>query len=180
MIQSGWRIRGPGVASLLACLSLSGQAAPAPDRQTLASAQAVGASLYAATGEVLLVTPTLRSREVAEGLRRAATERGVNVYLLADARFVGEGASYLGGLSLIPRIQVRLVRGLRGARATIDRRVLLSGPLLADVVSPLRGEPTVAVREPRAVAQASAWFTRTWNTAAPYRYRPPTPPARAR
>ncbi|PNY79675.1 hypothetical protein [Deinococcus koreensis] len=145
---------------------------------TLTTSQQVGASLYEATSEVLLVTPTLRSKDVAEALRRAAVERGVRIFLIADGRYVNEGASYLASLSLTPGIQVRLVRGLEASRATIDRQMTVSGPLLADVPSPRRPGATLALQQPQAVRVASTWFSKAWATARPYRYQVPASPRR--
>lgn len=141
--------------------------------QTLSTPQQVGATLLAATSEVMLVTPALRSKDVAESLRKAATERGVRVFLLADVRFLNDGGSFLGGLSMTPGIQVRLLRGLNNSRATIDRQVTLSGPLLADIISPLQQTPTQTSQEPREVRTASVWFTKAWAQASPYRYKVP-------
>lgn len=149
-----------------------GAALALPGR-TLSTPQQVGATLLAATSEVTLVTPALRSKDVAESLRKAAVERGVRVFLLADARFLSDGGSFLGSLSMTPGIQVRLLRGLNDSRATIDRQLILSGPLLADIVSPLQQTPTQVSQEPRAVRTASVWFNEAWAQARPYRYEIP-------
>ncbi len=166
--------RTPAAAGAISgMILLSVSAALALPSRTLSTPQEVGATLLAATSEVTLVTPALRSKDVAENLRKAAVERGVRVFLLADVRFLNDGGSFLGGLSLTPGIQVRLLRGLNDSRATIDRQVTLSGPLLADVISPLQQTPTQASQEPREVRTAGAWFSKAWAQARPYRYEVP-------
>lgn len=167
--------RRPTWVTLVALLGLGGAPAhgqPVAGPRVLASPEQVGASLYASAREVLVVTPYLRSQAVADGLRRAAVERGARVFVLADDRYVAEPASYLTGLSLVRGVQVRLLRGLSVSQATVDRKVTLAGPLIADVADPLSAQATLAERSPRKVAQASAWFTRNWSVATPYTYRP--------
>jgi hypothetical protein len=141
----------------------------------LESPKVVGSVMYAATGEILLVVPSLRSKEVADGLRRAATERGTTVFVIADASLVEERAGYLPGLSLLKNIQVRLLRGVRSSQAVVDRQLLLSGPLLVDVPNPLEPGRTEARSDPRAINQAASWFARAWKQAKPYRFSPNVP-----
>jgi hypothetical protein len=172
------RVRSPGrrwkvTRVLWGLLVLFVPAAQALPARTLTTSQEVGATLLAATSEVMIVTPALRSKDVAEGLRKAAVERGVRVFLLADVRFLNDGGSYLNGLSLTPGIQVRLLRGVGASRATVDRQLTLSGPLLSDIASPLQQELTATTQEPFKVRSAAAWFSKAWAQARPYKYKVP-------
>lgn len=162
-----------GAAALLG----SGLATP---QRTIGSAREVGDGVASAASEVMLVTPFLRSKEVAESLRKVATQRGVRVYVLADVQYIQEGGSFLNGLSMVKGIQIRLLRGLKDSRATIDRKSTITGPLLADQASLLNPGMTTLIQEPRMVQAASAWFSRAWATATPYKYEvPPAPKSSA-
>lgn len=138
----------------------------------LRDTRAVGDVLRLATREILLTVPSVRSRDVAEGLRRAALERGARVFVLADVSLVQEPSGYLAGLSLVKNIQVRLLRGVSVYRAVVDRSVLVSGGLLFDMPTPLEPRPTTASTKTRAWTEAAAWFTRAWTQARPYTFQP--------
>ena len=138
--------------------------------QTLESPKVVGGVLYTGTQEILVVTPSVRSKDVADGLRRAAVERGTPVYIIADAALVGERAGFLPGLSLVKNVQVRLLRGLTQSSAVVDRKLLISGLLLFDIPSPLETKLTEARTDSRAINDAVRWFTKAWKLAKPYKY----------
>jgi hypothetical protein len=138
----------------------------------LESPKAVGSVLYTGTQEILLVVPSVRSKEIADGLRRAATERGTPIFILADVSLIEERAGYLPGLSLIKNVQIRLLRGVQTSQAVVDRKLLIAGPLLFDIPNPLEPKPTEALTETRRVNAAINWFAGAWKTAKPYAYRP--------
>jgi hypothetical protein len=140
----------------------------------LGTPQAVGATLYTASSEILVISPSIRSKDVAEALRKSALERGVTIFVIADVRLVDEPAGYLGGLSLLKNVHVRLVQGLTSSRAIIDRSILVSGSLLFDVPNPLESKPTFAATDPQATSSTIAWFNRVWGTAKPYKYEIPS------
>jgi hypothetical protein len=152
-----------------------GTAVAQNNARLLESPKVVGNVMYSATQEILLVVPGLRSKEVAEGLRRAAVERGTTVFILADASLIEERASYLPGLSLLENVQVRLLRGVRSSQAVVDRKLVLSGPLLTDVPNPLEPGRTEVRTDGRVINDATAWFSRAWKNARPYTFRPATP-----
>jgi hypothetical protein len=159
-------------AVFLSCLTVGFVTAQSAGRP-LESPKAVGSVLYTGTQEILLVAPSVRSKEVADGLRRAATERGTPIFILADARFIEERAGYLPGLSLVKNVQIRLLRGVQTSQAIVDRKLLISGPLLFDIANPLETKPTEALTETRRVNAAINWFAGAWKAAKPYTYRPP-------
>lgn len=140
----------------------------------------VGAAVYAVERNVTLVAPSLRSRDVADALRRAARDRGVRVFLLVDQGATLDPGGYVGALSLAPNVQVRVLRGVTEEYAVLDARAVLRGPLVWNLPSPLDARPTTARRDPAEVRAASAWFNRAWRVARPYTYRVDglAPPAR--
>ncbi len=140
----------------------------------LGTPQAVGATLYTASREILLISPSLRSKDVAEALRKSAVERGVTIFVIADARLINEPSGYLGSLSFLENVHVRLVQGLTSSRAIIDRSILVSGSLLFDVPNPLETKPTFAATDAQITASTVTWFNRIWSTAKPYKYQVPS------
>lgn len=146
------------------------QTAAQPTTRALESPKVVGGVLYAGTQEILLVAPSVRSKEVADGLRRAAVERGTPIFIIADASLAGERAGFLPGLSLLGNVQVRLLRGVVQPSAVVDRKLLISGLLLFDIPSPLETRLTEARTDPRAINDAVRWFTKAWKLAKPYKY----------
>jgi hypothetical protein len=158
---------------LLSCFLLSTALA----QQALGSAEKVGQVLFSATKEIMIIAPSIRSKAVADAIRRAAVDRGVTIYILADAAFITEPAGYLGGLSRLPKVQVKLMRGIpdNEVKAVIDRQVIVQGPLLVDVSSPLNTKPTTALQSPQKSNNAAARFIQIWQKAKVYRYQIPKP-----
>lgn len=169
------RIVSASAVALISCAL--GWAVAQTATQTLESPKIVGGVLYTGTQEILFVAPSVRSKEVADGLRRAAVERGTPVFIIADAGLVAERAGFLSGLSLVNNVQVRLLRGVAQPSAVVDRKLLISGLLLFDIPSPLTTKRTEARTDPRAIGDAVRWFTNAWKLAKPYKYSPaPTKP----
>ncbi len=154
----------------LTALAVLGSVSAQQAAQRLGTPQAVGAALYTASREILIVTPSIRSKDVAEALRKTAVERGIAIFVIADARLINEPAGYLSGLSLLEKIQVRLVQGLTSSQALIDRNVMISGPLLFDGPNPLEKRPTVAATDAEVNNRTVTWFNQVWKTAKPYKY----------
>ncbi len=171
-----------GLIAAIVTVSLSlGLVVAGETARLLESPKMVGGVMYAATQEILLVVPSLRSKEVADSLRRAATERGTVVYILADASLIEERASYLPGLSLLKgNVQVRLLRGLRTGQAVVDRKLLLSGPLLVDIPNPLEPGRTEASTSLTDINRSINWFGRAWKQARPYSFRADPPKRKTR
>lgn len=161
-----------GVVLVLATVALGGSGASraAPTPTSLQSGSQVAAVVYSAARSVTVTAPSIRSREVADALRRAAVERGANVFILADDRYVREPAGFLSALSLVPGIQVRLVRGVSQSWVIVDGKVALAGPLVWEVASPLESRATVVDRGQATLARLSGWFSRSWKVARVYRY----------
>lgn len=155
---------------VLVLLALSPVALAAPP-EALATPAAVAAQLGAATEQLLVMTPAVRSFDLAEALRRAATERGVRVFLLVSPTFVDAGDSFVPALAVLPNVQTRL--------ALIDRAFvvagggeeafLLEGEWLGDAAPAPDSRDLYAVTDEAAVADRSRLFGDVWRAAPAYR-----------
>lgn len=92
---------------------------------SVAHAQAVTADRIAteiglATQQVLIYSPWLKNKNVADAIRVAVAERGIRVYLLSPQESIWDKASYFGSLALA---------GARLYTGTIDKG-LISNPFL--------------------------------------------------
>ena len=104
----------------------------------------------AAREEVLLATPGIYSRQLAEALREAMVVRGVAVYLLVPANSAEDRASYVASLSLAGA-RVRFAE-IEGSVLVVDRQqVVTSNP-----------------NETSDAARAVAWFYDAFRTAPIY------------
>lgn len=133
------RMRPLAIAMLL---TLAGTATLTAHAQPLRSVEAVVGFIDAATSHVLLVSPTLYSRPVADAIRRAAVERGVTVQILVEASHVEDPAAYVAGLSRLARVEVRVVQRIQDAALLSDGRYLLRGPLVWKVPAPAEAPDT--------------------------------------
>jgi hypothetical protein len=139
----------------------------------LNTSEIVGNALYASSRQIVIAIPSIRNKAVAEGLRRAAVERNVRIFILADAYQVSEATSYIPGLSLLPGVSVKVLTGLRQSQAVMDGQVLVQGPLLYDISGPLETRDTIADTNPYHTRAAAAWFSRNWKKAKTFKYQLP-------
>jgi hypothetical protein len=127
--------------------------------------------------EVSLFAPSLRSRVVANALRRSAVEGGVRVFLLMDAAFIEQRSSFIPALSVIQqpaRVEVRLQRGLSSAWLVADGRQVVFGPLVAEP-SAFGLDQTRLVLDQREAQMQARDFAQHWRKATPWRYRVQSP-----
>ena len=122
--------------------------------QVLNTPDEVVQTLGAASQELMLAAPLLRSKEVADAVRVALVERGVPVYILAPVEGVEDPASYLMSLALAGAA-VSLAP-VDDAFVIVDRTILLLGPLLS-------GETTLPGQTP-----AQTYYFDDPNQAAPF------------
>lgn len=139
----------------------------------LNTSEIVGNALYTSSRQIVIVIPSIRSKAIAEGLRRAAVERNVRIFILADAYQVSEATSYIPSLSLLPGVSVKVLTGVRQSQAVMDGQVLLEGPLLYDISGPLETRDTIADTNPYHARAAGAWFNRNWKKAKSFKYQLP-------
>ena len=139
----------------------------------LNTSEMVGNALYASSRQIVIAIPSIRSKAIAEGLRRAAVERNVRVFILADAFQVSEATSFIPSLSLLPGVSVKVLTGIRQSQAVMDGQVLVQGPLLYDISGPLETRDTIADTNPYHTRAAAAWFNRNWKKAKSFKYQIP-------
>ncbi len=139
----------------------------------LKTSEMVGNALYASSRQIVIVIPSIRNKAVAEGLRRAAVERNVRIFILADAYQISEATSFIPSLSLLPGVSVKVLTGVRQSQAVMDGQVLVQGPLLYDISGPLETRDTVADTNPYHTRAAAAWFNRNWKKAKTFKYQLP-------
>lgn len=74
---------------------------------------------------MLYKTPHFDLRPLAEGIRIAAAERGVRVYILAAKGAKDLPASFLAWATLLPTVEVRLLAWTPEEYLIVDRKVLI-------------------------------------------------------
>lgn len=141
-------------------------AAAAQTQQVLNSSEQVVKALNTATDEILIVTDVLREVEVADALREAIAVRGVPVYMLIPPSTVEENASYTASLAHAGA-QVRLSE-VGGSFLTIDRRIIIAGPLIGNLSQSEEGMPTVYIDDPTYAAQFVEGFIQSFEAAQVY------------
>lgn len=158
-------------------LGLAGGLTVGAHAQPLRSTEAVVGFIEAATRHVLLVSPTLYSRPVADAIRRAAVERGVTVQIPAEAARVEDPAAYLAGLSRLPRVEVQLIGRVNDAALVSDGCYLLRGPLVWTTPAPVEATDTTLVdlqQEGPEMPVIREWLSQVaqaWPRAGPYVYQ---------
>lgn len=153
--------------TLLALLPVAWAAPP----EALATPAAVAAQLGAATEQLLVMAPAVRSFELAEALRQAAAERGVRVFLLVSPAFVDAGDSFVPALAVLPNVQARL--------ALVDRAFvvagrgegtfLLEGAWLGESAPAPGSRDLYALTDAVTLASRSWLFSNVWLAAPAYR-----------
>ncbi len=147
----------------------------------LRTPSAVAAQIGAANEQLLVMVPALRSLEIADALRKAAAERGVQVYMVVSAEHAEEPGSFVKTLALLEEtVHVRLaivdrafIIGDRGTHA-----FLLEGEMLAQSSPTFDAKNTYAVRDSTTLARRGRLFEDVWLAAPPYRLGIETPPFR--
>lgn len=138
--------------------------------EALGTPEVVAAQLGAATEQLLVMVPTVRSEAIAEGLRQAAVERGVQVYLLVSPEHADEGGSYVPALALLEGVHTRL--------ALVDRSFivadggeaafLLEGEMLGGSTQAFDARETYALRDAATIASRGRLFEDVWLAAPKY------------
>lgn len=152
--------------SVLLC-SFAGAFAQTP----LPNAPAVAEQLGRAQQQLLLVTPTLLSKPVAEAVRRAVAERGVEVFIVTSQALVAAPGSFAMSLALLPGVQIRLSETERRF-ALVDTGAAafgVEGLLISEAQRGFNARPTFAFAAPAEVQDRAAIFQTLWSAATPYR-----------
>lgn len=144
------------------------QSAPLAPPGTLQSTAEVVQAIDTATQELMVAADLLRSKEVANALRRAAVDRSVTIFMVAPPENITDPSSYFVSLAFAD-IAVRLV-SFEGSFLVIDRTVLIEGPLIAGVKQLPRAQ-VAPTRLSQDVAEVSSFvesFYRSFSAAQPY------------
>lgn len=132
--------------------------------------------LDSAQAQIVLQTPAVRDAALAEALGRAIRERGVRVWILAEAARVRRGGvlvsdSYVPWLWLhglggkYPNVAVRLSAAALEPVLIIDGRDVVAGNLLWQRPDPLSAKPTTLQRDRTLAARLTERFRRLWARA---------------
>jgi hypothetical protein len=144
---------------------------------TLESEVDVARVVMSARNEVLVLSPALRSRVVANALRYSAVSSGARLLILTDKRWVEQRSSFIPALSLLngrARVEVRLRSGVSSTLLIVDGRQVVFGPLIAEP-STFGLEPTRLVQDAGEARAQVQGFARHWRKATPWRYRVQSP-----
>lgn len=130
----------------------------------------VVSQLGRANAQLLVVAPSVFSKPTAEAIRRAAAERGVQVFVIVSPRWVEAPGSYVASLSLIEGIQVRLAETER--RFVVvdvgEAAFVIEGGLVSEGSRRFDEGPTYALADPLEVAARAELFMGVWQGAVPY------------
>ena len=139
--------------------------------EALTTSEQVVAQLDRAHDQLLLLAPSLFSKPVAEAVRRAAAERGVQVFILVAPAWVEAPGSYVASLALLGGVQVRLAETERRF-VVLDRddaAFVLEGGLVSESQRRFDERPTYALADPQEVQARAGHFTQLWGSATLYR-----------
>jgi hypothetical protein len=128
--------------------------------------------------EILILIPSLRSRAVANALRRAVVEGGVSLEILCDASLVNERSSFIPMLSMLHErkhnVTVRVLRGVNRTLLVMDQSRAVFGPLVSEPDS-FGLQPTRLITDAlEAQVQARA-FRSQWQRATPWTHTVKSP-----
>jgi uncharacterized protein YllA (UPF0747 family) len=129
--------------------------------------------------EVLMLVPSLRSRVVANALRKAVVEAGVSLEILCDTSLVNERSSFIPMLSMLHErkhnVTVRVLRGVNRTLLVVDQSRAVFGPLVSESDS-FGLNPTRLVTDALEVRYQTRVFRSQWQKATPWTYtvQPPS------
>lgn len=139
---------------------------PNTEMRMLGASNDVVAYVDAAQSEILLSAYMLRVQGVAEALRRAIVERGVQAYILTTNAGLSEGASYGKSLALAG---AHVRSGYANAELLIvDRYYVVNGPLIGVQSMPEGMDPTFAFTGTDYANSLVTIFVEQFNAATPY------------
>jgi hypothetical protein len=123
--------------------------------------------------EILILAPSLRSRAVANALRKAVIEGGVSLQILCDASLVNERSSFIPMLSMLHErkhnFTVRVLKRINRAVMVVDQSRAVFGPLVAEPDS-FGLNPTRLVTDALEVQAQARVFRAQWQRATPWTF----------
>lgn len=139
---------------------------PSTEMQVLGTSTDVVAYVDAAQSEILLSAYMLRVHGIAEALRRAVVERGVQAFILTTPAGLNEGASYGKSLALTG---ANVRSGHANAELLIvDRYYVVNGPLIGVQGMPEGMDPTFAFTGSDYANTLVAIFIEQFNAGTPF------------
>lgn len=158
--------RAFALAAALLAGAAPAQVPPNTEARILATPNDVAAYIDAAQSELLISAYMLRVQAIAEAVRRAVVERGVQTYILTTEAGLHESASYAKSLALAGAF-VR--SGYANADLVIvDRYYVVQGPLVGVQSMPEGMEPTFAMSGGEYASTFVTLFIDLFNAANPY------------
>jgi phytoene dehydrogenase-like protein len=137
-------------------------AVAAPEQSSSAE---IAAYINAAQRSVWVAAPVLRVKAVADALRIAKLERGLEIRLLTGVESVRDAGSYWWSLREAGA-SLRGVSIVRGFEVLIDQKIHLRGDLIGRVLAP--GEArTITIERGAALTTRVASWERLWSLAQP-------------
>jgi hypothetical protein len=123
--------------------------------------------------EILILVPSLRSRAVANALRKAIVEGGVSLEILCDASLVSERSSFIPTLSMLQQrkrdVTVRVLRGVNLTLLVVDQSRAVFGPLVSEPDS-FGLQPTRLITDALETQVQARAFRSQWQKATPWTY----------
>ena len=156
-----------------ALIVLSSIAASSGFPVTLKHSSEVTQVIASSRQEVLLLAQSLRSRAVANSLRKAIVEGGIALEILCDANSIQEPSNFIPVLSMLRkrnhRVAVRILRGVNRAVLIVDQSRAMFGALVGEPDS-FGLTPTRLVTDALEVRQHVRAFKAQWQRATPWVY----------
>ena len=122
------------------------------------------------TAELLLVTDTFRSETLADAVRVALLERGVQVFVVVPEALVTDLSSYFGTLERAGA-SIRL-QETTGAFLVVDRQHVIQGPLLSTLEAAPQASPTMLISNADYAEQLAERFIDAFKGATPWTHEP--------
>jgi hypothetical protein len=124
--------------------------------------------------EILILTPSLRSRVVVNALRKAVVDGGISLQILCDASTIKEPANFIPMLSVLSKrknnVTVRILRNVNRALLIVDESRAVFGALVSEPDS-FRLIPTRLITGTLEVRNQARNFKMQWKRATPWTYK---------
>jgi hypothetical protein len=139
--------------------------------RVLSNEQAVINLIRSSERRVMLLTPKLYGKSIANALKNLVLERGIPVLILTEPSATTDRASLIPTLSLLKRnghpLEVRLLRRVSRNRLILDDSRLVIGPLITGSLAPGSSETRLDLDGDTARLEASNFLIQ-WKRAKPW------------
>ena len=137
----------------------------------LSNEQAVVDLIRSSERRVLLLTPKLYSKSIANALKNLTLERSIPVLILTEPSATTDRASLIPALSLLKRnghpLEVRLLQQVSRTRLILDDARLVIGPLITGSLAPESPETRLDLDGDTARREAQNFLIQ-WRRAKPW------------